>query len=300
MELSRNAWNKGRRDGAFTSIPLLLSKRDRIEYARYILTGQILLAGCANNLTGNPTFLPPEHLSHSNYIPPSNESILCTLNISVELICKGSLFASIEKRFLGNLAKLRKHLKENQIKITLSVATISADNKPLLNEIKSLKPTAIEWSNIPDYFTVPEFFSIAKQCSAEGTRHSFHLMNWVEKVFGANLVDYVPRENYNCRNFNLKGFFKDSGGALPKLVKELEVELMSRCQVPSAITQDLRVVVSLMNMMDISTAAFAFRYCDTYMNFMFEKMGLTKKEWKKKDLSVFDHVNSTVYASFEF
>ena len=297
VETSRFAWNKGRRDGAFTSIPLLLSRKDRVEYAHYILTGQIFLAGGANKLTGNPTFLPHEQ----HYIPPSNESIFDTLNISQELLCEGSLLASIEKRFLGNLATLRKRLKENQIKITLSVATISADNKALLTEIKRLKPAAIEWSNIPDYFTIPQFFSIASQCSVEGTRHSFHLMNWLEKVFGANLADYVPfRENYTYRNFNLKGFFKDSGDALPKLIEELKTELMSQCQVPSAITQDLGVVASLMNMMDISTAAFSFRFCDTYMNFMFENVELAKKEWEKAEMSVFDHINSTVYASFEF
>ena len=297
VETSRFAWNKGRRDGAFTSIPLLLSRKDRVEYAHYILTGQIFLAGGANKLTGNPTFLPHEQ----HYIPPSNESIFDTLNISQELLCEGSLLASIEKRFLGNLATLRKRLKENQIKITLSVATISADNKALLTEIKRLKPAAIEWSNIPDYFTIPQFFSIASQCSVEGTRHSFHLMNWLEKVFGANLADYVPFcENYNHRNFNLKGFFKDSGDALPKLIEELKPELMSQCQVPSAIIQDLGVVASLMNMMDISTAAFSFRFCDTYMNFMFENVELAKKEWEKAEMSVFDHINSTVYASFEF
>ena len=183
----------------------------------------------------------------------------------------------------------------------MSVATISAENKALLTEIKRLKPAGIEWSNIPDYLTIPQFFSIASECSVEGTRHSFHLMNWLEKVFGANLADYVPFcENYNHRNFNLKGFFKDSGETLPKLVEELKIELMSQIQVPSTITQDLRVVVSSMNMMDISTAAFSFRFCDTYMNFMFENVELAKKEWEKAEMSVFDHINSTVYASFEF
>ena len=297
--VSTDAWNKDRRNGAFTSIPLLLSKRDRVEYARYILTGQIFLAG-AKDLTGNPTFLP---LSHWDCVPPINESIFDTVNISGgELVSEGSLLASIEKRFLCNLATLRKRIKENQIKITLSVATISADNKAVLAEIKRLKPAAIEWSNIPDYFTIPQFFSIASECSVEGTRHSFHLMNWLVTVYGANVADYVPfRENYTGRNFNLTGFFNDSGGALPKLVEELKIELMmSQHQVPTEITQDLKAVVSLMNIMDISKVAFGFRYCDTYMKFMFESREFTKKEWKKAEMTVFGFSNNTVYASFEF
>ena len=136
----------------------------------------------------------------------------------------------------------------------------------------------------------------------EGTRHSFHLMNWLGKVYGGNLADYVPfRENYTGRNFNLTGFFNDSGGALPKLVEELKIELMmSQHQVPTEITQDLKAVVSLMNIMDISKVAFGFRYCDTYMKFMFESREFTKKEWKKAEMTVFGFSNNTVYASFEF
>ena len=269
-----------------------------MEYARYVLRGQIFLGG-SDSFTGNPTFLPPQHLS-SSYLPPTNESVYCTF--SGELHSENFMFASIEKRFLRNLANLRKHIKENQIKITLSAGTISADNKAVLSEIKGLKPAGIEWSNIPDYLTVQEFFSIARKCSVEGTRHSFHLMNWLNKVYGTNLVDYVPfHENYG-RNFKLKGFFKDSSGALQKLVEELKAELISRGQRqnPSAITRDVQAVVSSMNFMDLSTAALSFRFCDTYMNFMFENTKLSRKEWKKSEMEVFVKVNSTVYASFEF
>ena len=237
------------------------------------------------------------------YLPPTKESVYHTF--SGDLNSESSFLASIEKRFLGNLANLRRHIKENQIKITVSVATISADNKALLGEIKGLKPTGIEWSNIPDYFTIQEFFSIARRCSVKGTRHSFHLMNWLHKVYGTNLVDYLPfHENYGSANFNLKGFFKDSTGVVPKLVEELRTELISRAshQKPSAITRDLGTCVSLMNIMNLSSAAFSFRFYDTYMNFMFENIQLSKKEWKKSEFSVFAQaqLNSTVFASFEF
>ena len=55
-----------------------------------------------------------------------------------------------------------------------------------------------------------------------------------------------------------------------------------------------------MNIMNLSSAAFSFRFYDTYMNFMFENIQLSKKEWKKSEFSVFAQVNSTVFASFEF
>ena len=116
-------------------------------------------------------------------------------------------------------------------------------------------------------------------------------------------MDYVSiDENYRSKNFKLEGFFKDSSGALPKLLKELTTELLSRArqQNRSATTRDLAAVATLMNPLDLSSAALSFRFYDTYMNFMFENIQPTKKEWKRSELAIFDHLYSTVYASFEF
>ena len=125
----------------------------------------------------------------------------------------------------------------------------------------------------------------------------------MQVVFGSNLVDYVPfAENYGSKDFRLQGHFQDSRGTLPKLVEELRKEVIARAenQTPSTIIQDPSVVVSSQNDIDVSVAAFSFRFCDTYMNFMFENIQLSRKEWKKAEVSVFDKQNSLVYASFEF
>lgn len=299
-EESIRGWNVGRGDMAFTTIPLLLRKKDRVEYARYILTGQIFLSG-AKKVTGNPTFLVPPN-SDIHYVGASNESIYAAVDLAGELNYEGSLLASIENKFMSNLDKLRKHVKESQIEITLSVANISTDNKAVLAEIKRLEPALIDWSNIPDYFTIPDFFSTARQCSAEKTKHSFHLMNWVRVVYGSNLVDYVSfDENYGSKDFRLHGSFQDSRRTLPKLVEELRKEATARAenQTPSTIIQDPSVVVSSMNDIDVSVAAFSFRFCDTYMDFMFENMQATSKEWKKGELSVLTPY-PLLYVAFEF
>ena len=141
-----------------------------------------------------------------------------------------------------------------------------------------------------------------RQCSAEKTKHSFHLMNWVYVVYGSNLVDYVPfAENYGSKDFRLHGHFQDSRGTLPKLVEELRTELIARAenQTPSMIIQDPSVVVSAKNDIDVSVTAFSFRFCDTYMNFMFENMEVTSKEWKKAEMSVFTQF-PLLYGSFQF
>ena len=60
---------------------------------------------------------------------------------------------------------------------------------------------------------------------------TFHLMNWMDEVFGSNLVDYVPfEENYGRRDFSPKGRFKDSSGVLNNLEEDLR---MRWCPGPS-------------------------------------------------------------------
>ena len=39
----RAEWSNGRSDAAYNNIPLLLREKDRVEYARYVLTGHIFL-----------------------------------------------------------------------------------------------------------------------------------------------------------------------------------------------------------------------------------------------------------------
>ena len=56
-ESSLKAWKPGPK--ALVPLPMLKSKRDRVEYARYILTGEIFLQRARKTTgIGNPTFFP--------------------------------------------------------------------------------------------------------------------------------------------------------------------------------------------------------------------------------------------------
>ena len=140
-ESSLKAWKPGPK--AFVPLQMLKSKRDRVEYARYILTGEIFLQG-ARKTTGNPTFFTP--LDESFY-QRCEENIFYSVDIN-KLDYKDSLLTSTEKRFQDNLLKLKKNIKEGQIRVTVSTASISPSNKAILDEIKRLEPATIDWSNL--------------------------------------------------------------------------------------------------------------------------------------------------------
>ena len=211
------------------------------------------------------------------------------------LMCFQARKGCLMKRFIDNLSSLKKNINEDQIRITVSVATISPANRATVDEIRKL-----DWSNLPDYLTTQDFFSAARLCSAEGTKHSFHLMNWSNRVFGTNLVDYVPYdENYGRRDFRLNGRFMDRGGILKKLVDNLATELESGHLNHLPFVQDWKAAASAMGAMDLSEAVFNARFCNNYMGFVFENVQVKKKEWRKAELSTFERTTSIIHASFE-
>ena len=275
---------------------MLKSKRDRVEYARYILTGEIFLQG-ARKTTGNPTFFTP---SDQPFYQRCEENIFHSVDIN-KLDYKDSLLTSTEKRFQDNLLKLKKNIKEGQIRVTVSTASISPSNKAILDEIKRLEPATIDWSNLPDYLTTKDFFSTARLCSVEGTNHSFHLMNWGSKVFGTNLVDYVPYgEDYGTRNFSLNGRFRDKHGVLRKLVRSLEDDLVSGLQSTLSFLHKWRTPANTMGVMDLSEAVFKPRFCEQYVNFMFEDVPVKRRESTKAELSVFERATCNINVCFQF
>ena len=114
-------------------------------------------------------------------------------------------------------------------------------------------------------------------------------MNWSNRVFGTNLVDYVPfDENYGRRDFRLNGRFMDRGGILKKLVDNLATELETGHLNHLPFVQDWKAAVSAMGAMDLSEAVFNGRFCHNYMGFVQVK----KKEWRKAELSTFERTTS--------
>lgn len=47
----------------------------------------------------------------------------------------------------------------------------------------------VVWSNLCDYMSFEEFHKLARSVGSEGVVHHMHSMNWMNYVFGANLID---------------------------------------------------------------------------------------------------------------
>ena len=85
---------------------------------------------------------------------------------------------------------LKNLINKKCFKLTFEHGFISIENSTLLNKIQTLNPYIIDWSNIPDYLYKEEFFNLAEKMGGKETIHFMHLMNWLDQVNGAFIMDY--------------------------------------------------------------------------------------------------------------
>jgi hypothetical protein len=81
------------------------------------------------------------------------------------------------------------HIRKGTLVFRPKLGLISADNQKLLDELGSIHPCAVSWSNVVDYLSPKEFHTIAKQISGPDTVHFFHTCNWHTRVYGTDIFD---------------------------------------------------------------------------------------------------------------
>ena len=287
-------WRQHLGNEPLSVIGALLQRPDRVDYTRYLLTGQIFLHR-SMGATGNPTLycLPQGY----NRYTKAAENIFNSVDIN-SLDYRESLKISLEKRFLEQLNAMRTNVIGGKLKIKAKVRLMAPDQN--CREIQQLDPTHIDWSNLPDYLGIDKFFTMARQCSGKDTRHTFHLTNWSCYTFGYNLADYVPHtENYNVPGFGPDSTFKDSEGSLEHRVKLLRgmLKLMvEKSPKPSFIN----INVDTMNAMNVCHTVFSKMYLDNYMNFLFEEQKINTSGWKIRPFSAISRSNGVADVSFDF
>ena len=132
----------------------LLQEIDRIEMAKYYLTGELL-----NAETGSRTmFLKPL----SNYSRIKDECFIFSQNLMEIEDNKKSFLSSIIDHVLKRISSSQGRVQNKVFNVYINQKEISRDNIPLLDEIKAIKPWVVVWSNLCDYFPRNDFIYIAK------------------------------------------------------------------------------------------------------------------------------------------
>jgi hypothetical protein len=168
-------------------------KCDWVEMLRYHLTGEFGLAGeppCSGSIAmwDCPERTPPLQ---------RNECVFNTISVQDVLesdAWDGHYFRTAEKEKTVRVSKLMANVREGKVLISLRCAMVCSG--PVANEIASLNPHSISWSNVLDYFLPHQFHELAKACSTKtsgtttATTHFGYSMNWPVSTFGSSIMDF--------------------------------------------------------------------------------------------------------------
>ena len=187
---ARSIWFKGYSDADIEPLANLKNELDRVQYSRYIFTGEIF--DTIKNEVGNKTmFQLPESLQNYERI---HENIFYYFTISGTFYLEKSLVYTIEKTFTEKLEKLKEKIYNKDIICYFFVKKISHTDKSFILSIQQKDAYNIDWSNLPDYFNNESFLKMARACSTPKTVHSCHFLNWPQKIFGSSIIDYDDKE----------------------------------------------------------------------------------------------------------
>ena len=162
-----------------------------------------------------------------------------------------------------------------------------------LKEVRDLNPERIDWSNLPDYMTIENFFSMAKLCSTSKTEHTFHLLSWTSKVFGASLFDYFlpyPDQRY----------FIDENGRTCKMYMKLERDFIALVDRDVGNMSFIKIDPKLLDIINTSERALSHQYFHFFVDFMFKNKHLSSLNWDMDPYSPFARANTQANVRFKF
>ncbi|RIA79565.1 hypothetical protein C1645_840398 [Glomus cerebriforme] len=185
----------------FAVVANLIEPRDRVQAARYILTGEFPLMDDQQqkNLIASITMFN----CNDGISPHSTSEFMLEMMpmdaILLEYKREDTIFLDAIYNFLENaIAKVCDWLsppigKAEMIEIYLHFQSITNDNSALLASIRQLEPWTISWSNLCDYFYTRDFHKLLRECSGDDTVHVMTSMNWISEIFGAHIMDHKSK-----------------------------------------------------------------------------------------------------------
>lgn len=191
-ELAMKRWLETATDHCMSVINLV-RKQDRVAMMRYLTTGDLL---------GGPHGSVVMFANPKGRLAQDLNFLQC---IYFQTLAKEWLKASV-----SDIVQAGVNLVSDRIdvlallcqagKVTIQAIhhSVGLDSPETLGEISALEPYTMSWSNVCDYFHPRDFFAIARRCSAKGkTTHYAYSMNWVQGMYGTNVLDYDPKLREN-------------------------------------------------------------------------------------------------------
>ncbi|KAL3935281.1 MAG: hypothetical protein SGBAC_009170 [Bacillariaceae sp.] len=196
LQNARSHW-QSRSDSWLSSIAHFERKQDRIDLAKYELTGDFGLKQNGKPTYGNIIMLDcPEGTASLS----RNETVFSCLNwealASSLSFPNTSVFEAAQEYIMERLLKVAGWASHG----TVTLKLVCDDVQNMTDIIAASKPWTMSWSNVLDYMEYADFHRLARACSINGnTLHFGYSMNWTVDVFGVNILDFAQKEHAEFR-----------------------------------------------------------------------------------------------------
>jgi len=179
----------------------MIEVKDRVKFSRYLFTGCIFVDE-AQTVCGNSTMFTvldgQEKMTGELFF----KAIGLKETEGQKDTFSDNLFELIEYLTREKTEKFRSLIKAGKILCHLNRSFIDPKDLEFASSVRSLRPYAIDWSNIADYMEKSSFIKFARACSVDNTIHQMHFLDWTYYVFGSVHVDW-----YECQT-KLQDMFK--------------------------------------------------------------------------------------------
>ena len=213
LSTARAEWAQTKIIHEHSFISHMLHRRDRLALARYELSGDFGLGGehatCGSiAMFDCPDGTPPPSMDATVF------SCLDFAHIIGERRADTDVMAAAENLCLKRVLRLATWAAGGRVTVTLRCQRV----EQAVADIWRLSPRTMSWSNVLDYMHPTEFHKLAHACSkGHGTTHFGYSMNWVSRVFGANLLDFELGTDKN----KTAALIKQADAGIAELYKKL-------------------------------------------------------------------------------
>ena len=149
----------------------LEDESDRVEYLRYYVSKALYEDNDA--VVGSPVLCKNnERVGVKQIFESCIEAV--PLSVHTNALSGGSFMERNKKYFESTMLMFMNHVRNGTLIFKPKYDTVSPDNHSLIEEVTSLSPFMVHWSNVPDYLSPGDFHSIAKKISGPDTQFMFY------------------------------------------------------------------------------------------------------------------------------
>jgi len=174
-------------------VAALKNNEDVWDACHYAITGEFLAVPgsdvddlCGSTLMFDNPPGAPERAGDENIFSAVNIFTLSETGCP----CPSPIMPAVRKWVLERIERLENWIFGRDVQIELIHRAVVAEDREFIQQLQSMKPYSVSWSNVLDYIATEEFHEMASTIGSKDCLHFGYSMNWKIGIKGTFIMDY--------------------------------------------------------------------------------------------------------------